>query len=62
MAFKDYAFMVVPGIKAFVNFVKNLEKAKQDDGKVTFSEFVECVGTFLTELFTIAEPILKEDE
>ena len=61
MAFKDYAFVVVPSIKAIVKFTKALTEAKADDGKISFDEFVECIGTLLEELFGIAEPIIRDE-
>ena len=62
MAFSDYVGFIVPAIKAITNFVRNVMKAREDDGKVTIDELLDCLGTLLTDMFTIFEPIIKDDK
>jgi len=61
MAFKDYTYLIVPGIKAIMRFVKDLEEAKGDDGKISFDEWAECIGTLITGLLELAEPHIRKE-
>jgi len=62
MAFKDYMFLIGPGIKIISNFFQALENKKQDDGKVSISEFLECFSEMFTEVLPIVEPIIRDDD
>jgi len=59
MAFKNYAGLIVPCIKAIVGFVKDLAEAKGDDGKISLEEWGECIGNLITKLFEIIEPYIR---
>jgi len=61
MAFKDYVPIIIPSIKAIVAFAKGMTEARADDGKISLDEFVECMGALLEELFSIAEPMIRDE-
>ncbi len=60
MAFKDYIGLIVPGLKAVKAFFAEIERAKDDDGKVSVSEFLGAVTVFTETIMPAIKPILKD--
>jgi len=62
MAFSDYIGLIVPGLKAIKAFFAELERAKDEDGQISVSEFLGAVAIFVEVIQPAIEPMISEDK
>ena len=61
MAFKDYIHLIVPAVKALGKFIGALNRAKDDDGKISVEETFNAFAGLIEDMWPFIEPIIKDE-